>query len=340
VHTEDLVRIADAHHEVQRLYEFTHDIGASLSLDETLAVVAARLRSLLRFDFIAVFLLEKDRLVPALAQGENARLFCAHEPILGQGPIGEAVAIRKPVCNADPHLEVPLTGLQSLLVLPLEGPAGSSGAIALGSLEPGGFSPDHLRLLQSVQGKLSLAIENALRFRQAVENTTIDLLTGLPNARAAFLELDREIARCRRSGAWLVIITVDIDGFRRVNERFGQIQGNVFLQRLAHAIRDNCREYDHLARMGGDEFVLTLPELTPDALPAKLKMLEQIVASVCREVCAETFLRANLGYAVFPEDGIDADSLLARADGRLFEAKQANRRTAPARAGSSEPART
>lgn len=327
MHTEDLVRIADAHHEVQRLYELTHEVGNSLSLDETLAVLATRLRDLVRHDFIAIFLLEKDRLMPALVQGENARMFACHEPTLGQGPIGGAVAARKAVCNGDPREEVELTALNSMLILPLEGPAGSAGAIVLGSIEAGAFTPEHLRLLQAVQDKLSLAVENALRFKQAVQNATIDPLTALPNARAAFLELDREIARCRRSGAWLAVISMDIEGFRRVNERFGQILGNVLLQRLAAEIREHCREYDYIARMGGDEFVILLPEFAREGLQSKLDAFTEAVPSVCEEVCGESFLRCNLGYALFPEDGIDADSLLARADARLFEAKQSHRRT-------------
>ena len=99
------------------------------------------------------------------------------------------------------------------------------GVLALYHLGRDAFTKDHLRVLLAINPKVSLTIENALKFQQAAISATTDALTSLPNARSLFLHLDAEFARAADTSA-LAVLVCDLDGFKQVNDRFGHLEGN------------------------------------------------------------------------------------------------------------------
>ncbi|MFN7920990.1 MAG: sensor domain-containing diguanylate cyclase [Bryobacteraceae bacterium] len=317
-------RVAQAHWEIQRLYDLTQDVGNSLSLSETLSVAGIRLQEIVPHDCIAVYVRDQDRLRPVFVQGENARLFGALEIRLGAGLSGRVESTGEPVFNGDPLHEfagledVPAVSLKSALVLPLIGSRGLRASLALYRLEANAFEPAHLRLLQAIQSKLAHAVENAWNFQRVEANSTLDTLTSLPNARALFLQLDRELSRCRRTRESLVVLACDLEGLRGINERFGTLRGDAVLQEIARQMTEACREYDFVARMGGDEFVVVLPAFPPEHVARKKESLIAAARHACDRVCGESFLKLSIGHAVFPGDGNDAEELLAKAESRLL----------------------
>jgi diguanylate cyclase (GGDEF)-like protein len=191
-----------------------------------------------------------------------------------------------------------------------------------------------LRILLAVSSKMALAIENALKYEQAESSATTDYMTGLPNARSLFLQLDRDLARCKRDKTTLTVMVSDMDGFKQINDRFGHLEGNRVLRLFAHALKETSREYDYVARMGGDEFVVIAPGLTPEAAARKAEQMRELVHQVGMEVCREDILSLSVGKAVYPEDGLDAEKLLSEADRRMYLQKQSqptrkNRRLYP-----------
>jgi diguanylate cyclase (GGDEF)-like protein len=114
----------------------------------------------------------------------------------------------------------------------------------------------------------------------------------------------------------------DMDGFKQINDRFGHLEGNRVLKIFAQRLRESCREYDYVARMGGDEFVVVAPGLTPDASRAKALLLRDMAKRAGFEVCREDILSLSIGQAVYPENGLDAEQLLAEADRRMYLEKQ------------------
>src|SRR5678815_5852686 len=97
--------------------------------------------------------------------------------------------------------------LRSALAVPLNGLDGVVGVLALYNADKDAFTADHLRVLLAVSSKMALAIENALKYQQAESSATTDYLTGLPNARSLFLQLDREVARCKRDNSSLTAVS-------------------------------------------------------------------------------------------------------------------------------------
>lgn len=324
-----LASIAAAREEAQMLFEISHDLGKSLSLDETLSVVSARLRKLIPYDSIAIWVREDNILVPKHVNGDNFRLFSSLQIPLGQGLSGWVVQNGKPILNGNPSVEPgylndpsKLSTLRSALSVPLEGVTGVIGALTLYRADVDAFNNDHLRVVLAISSKVALSIENALKFQQAQSSATTDYLTGLPNARSLFLHLDRELARCKRTGAALGIMVCDLNGFKAVNDRFGHLEGNRVLRIFADSLKSVCREYDYVARMGGDEFVIVAPGLENSAAQEKAVRLNELASSAGWQVCKERLLSVSVGSAFFLEDGFDAEQLLAEADRRMYIVKQ------------------
>ena len=327
--TTFLSSIAAARQEAQSLFELSQDLGASLSLGETLSVFSVKLKPMVPYDAIAIYILRSDELIPEYVNGDNYRLFSSLRIPLGQGLSGWVAQNRKPIVNGNPSVEpgylndpTKFSTLSSALAVPLEGVAGIIGVLALYRGERDAFTTDHLRILLAVSSKMALSIENALKYQQAESSATTDYLTGLPNARSLFLELDRELARCKRDQSSLIVMVSDLDGFKQVNDRFGHLEGNRVLRLYAQALKESCREYDYVARMGGDEFVVVAPGLAPDAAVKKGEQMRALAKQAGFEICAEDILSLSVGQAMYPDDGTDAEQLLAQADRRMYIEKQ------------------
>jgi diguanylate cyclase (GGDEF)-like protein/putative nucleotidyltransferase with HDIG domain len=324
-----LSSIAAARQEAQALFELSQDLGASLSVVETLSVFSVKLKPMVPYDAIAIYILRDEVLTPEYVNGDNYRLFSSLQIPLGDGLSGWVAQNKKPIINGNPSVEPgylndpdKFSTLRSALAVPLEGVNGVIGVLALYRSERDAFTSDHLRLLLAVSGKMALAIENALKYEQAENSAITDYLTGLPNARSLFLQLDRELARCKRDNTPLTLMVCDMNGFKKINDRFGHLEGNRVLRLFAQALKDTCREYDYVARMGGDEFVIIAPGLQADAAAKKVELIRPLARQAGFEVCGEEILSLSIGVAVSPEDGGDAEQLLAQADRRMYVEKQ------------------
>ena len=297
-----LSTIAAARHEAQAIYELSTELGNSLSLDETLSLMAVRLKKLVPFDTLAVFVKRDYHLAAGFVTGENVRIFEALQIPVGEGLCGWVAENRKPIVNGNPavepgYLEEPgkSSPLRSAMAVPLESADGVVGVLALYDRQKDAFNRDHLRMLQAISSKVGLSIQNALRFRQAEDSATTDYLTGLPNARSLYLHLDGEISRARRDGSRLTVFVCDLDGFKLINDRFGHLEGNKVLKLVGQGFRDACRKYDYVARMGGDEFVLVLPGMKPEDMAAKRQMLSSVARQAGIDVVNQDVLDVSTG---------------------------------------------
>ncbi|HZU29623.1 MAG TPA: HD domain-containing phosphohydrolase [Candidatus Angelobacter sp.] len=327
--TAFLTSIAAARQEAQTLFELSHDLGNSLSLDETLSVLAVRLKRLVPFDSVATYILRGEELLPEHVSGDNFRLFASLRIPLGEGLSGWVAQNRKSIVNGNPSVEPGylndssrFSTLRSAISVPLEGINGVVGVMTLYHADRDAYTSDHLRILMAISSKVALSVENALAYQQAENSATTDYLTELPNARSLFLHLDREIARCRRLESEVTVMVCDLNGFKQINDRFGHLEGNHILRLFARSLQGSCREYDYVARMGGDEFVIVAPGLSLAAALARGVCLSEMATAAGREVCGEDLLSLSVGCAIFPVDGADAEKLLAEADRRMYIEKQ------------------
>jgi diguanylate cyclase (GGDEF)-like protein/putative nucleotidyltransferase with HDIG domain len=327
-----LTSIAAARQEVQALFEISQDLGNSLSLDETLSVLAVRLRKIIPHHSLAIWVRRGNALFPDYVSGDDFRLFSALEIPVGQGLSGWVAENRKPILNGNPSVEPgylndpsKFSTLRAAVAVPLEGVNGVVGVLTLYHAERDSFTKDHVRILLAISGKIGMSIENAIRFRQAESSATTDFLTKLPNARSLFLQLDSELSRGRRNHLPMAVMVLDLDGFKAVNDRFGHMEGNKVLHTVATALKGACREYDYVARMGGDEFVVLLPGVDPDDAAVKMADFRDVVREIGNQMFHGNLLTVSIGVANFPGDGSDAEELLAEADRRMYKQKRAHR---------------
>jgi len=324
-----LTSIVSARQEAQLLFELAQTLGNSLSLRETLSVVAVRLKEMIPHDSIVFYVCEDDRLIPRYVHGVDYDLFSSIRIPLGQGVAGWVAKTEEPIINADPAAETKYLGdpsrvssLQSALAVPLRGRDGVAGVLSLYLRAKQGFTKDHLRMLLAASSKLGLSVENALQYERAQDTASTDFLTGLPNARSICLHLEQEIARCRRNPSSLAVFLCDLNGFKSVNDNFGHLVGNSLLQEIAGKLKATCREYDQVGRLGGDEFVFVLPDLTRQSINELKPRLEFAVEEAARAVCGAKAVTVSIGCAFFPSDGSTAEELLSEADRRMYESKE------------------
>jgi diguanylate cyclase (GGDEF)-like protein/putative nucleotidyltransferase with HDIG domain len=324
-----LTSIASARQEAQAMFDLSQDLGNSLSLSETLSVLSMRLRKLVPYDSIAVFVNRNGWLLPELVSGENFRVLSSLKIRVGEGLCGWVAENCKPIINGNPQVEAGYSAdpekyaaLSSALAVPLQGLNGVVGVLAMYHSGQDAFTPDHLRILLAVASKVALSVENAIKYQQAESSATTDFLTGLPNARSLFVHLAQEVARCRRMKNSLAVMVCDIDGLKKINDSFGHLEGDKLLREFSIRLKDACRGYDYVARMGGDEFVVMAPGLTSDTVLEKAERLNQAAIEAGRLTCGREVISLSVGTAFCPEDGYDVEALLAEADRRMYSVKQ------------------
>jgi diguanylate cyclase (GGDEF)-like protein len=167
--------------------------------------------------------------------------------------------------------------------------------------------------------------------RELEAAATTDAKTGLLNAVAWEHLAQRELARAARDNAAVGFLIIDVDRFKLVNDRYGHLTGDVVLRRIGRALTAGVREYDTVARFGGEEFVAVLPSasvadslVVAERLRARVNdiWMSMIVDSLDGE---DERLAVSIGVAVSPYDGLELPELLHAADSALYEAKSAGR---------------
>jgi diguanylate cyclase (GGDEF)-like protein len=288
-----------------------------------------RLRKLVPYDSFVAFVKKGDTLLPEFVSGDNFRLLSSLRIPVGTGLCGWVAQNCKPIVNGNPAVEHGLaqyprtmTELRSALAVPLEGLSGLVGVLALYRDQADAFSSDHLRILQVITSKVAIFIENALKYRQAESSAISDYLTGLPNARALSLHLEQELARCQREHSTIAIMVCDLNGFKKVNDGYGHLAGDQVLKIFADSLHKVCRPYDYTARMGGDEFVIVAPNMSPDSVAERTILLSALAEEAGRQVCGNDILSLSMGAAFYPQHGADAEQLLAEADRKMYAAKK------------------
>ena len=337
-HKQDfMASIVAARREAQILLEFSSDVGRSLSLHETLSLVATRVGKLVPYDAAAIYLVRGDKLIPEYVIGDDFRVFAALEIPMGKGLTGWVAQNRKPILNGNPaveseYLNGPVEGIamSSALAVPLLRVEDEVlGVMALYQKEADAFSADYLRILLAMAEKIAASIGNAIKYQAAAHSAKVDFLTGLPNARSLSQHLDAEISRCARERSRLAAIVCDLNGFKALNDKYGHLAGNKVLEAFAVKLRLVCRDYDFISRMGGDEFVLITPGMSRKAVEEICCRINTVAAECAREVCPGGVLSASVGAAFFPEDARGAEQLLVAADKRMYARKKERRLPEP-----------
>ncbi len=187
------------------------------------------------------------------------------------------------------------------------------------------FGEEKLRLLGLLSDQAAIAILNARLHDMAKLQATTDALTGLFNRRAFNDRLDEELRRSERYHHKFTLLILDLDGFKRVNDSYGHIVGDRTLKSVASCFQSAVRDTDFLARIGGDEFALILPETDlRQAKNIENKVSAALLNCQLPWIQSEAPFRisVSIGYALYPDHADNADGLISYADADLYATKK------------------
>jgi diguanylate cyclase (GGDEF)-like protein len=189
------------------------------------------------------------------------------------------------------------------------------------------FRPGELDRAKLISGHAELALRNAERYSEAKDRAFIDDVTEVYNVRYLLQAADREIHRADRYGNPMTVLFLDLDRFKLVNDQYGHLVGSRALRRLSEVLLTCIRQVDTLARYGGDEFTILLPDTPHDDAIDIAERIRKLVGETLFEAGRETPFRLSIsiGVGTFPQHGRDRTSLLDASDKAMYRAKSLGR---------------
>jgi len=328
-------QIKKAHREVYALYEIARTFGTSLDVEHTLEILVDKVGHVVPFDTCIVYFYDdgKGYATARHVVGKNNQKLAGRCIALGEGVTGFALANRSPVNQLHPSLDFtdinPEAAIKyrSMASLPLFKDDVLLGALSVYSSELEQYTDDHMRLLETVTRLASDALANAMQHAEAESNALTDPLTGLPNARYLALRFEEEAARARRTDRTFQVVMLDLDEFKNVNDTYGHKAGDKMLREIAHIVEAQLREYDFLARYGGDEFVALVQEVVGAQVEELCARIENAVSKFELPLGKNRVARVGIsvGTATFGINGETLDQLVVAADNEMYRVKSNHR---------------
>ena len=307
-----------------RLAELLRLVLSEQDLESVLARIAVSLDELIGCDAVVIWENQGDELVPLHAYGRDAELMRTVRAAHGEGITGLAASTRQPVRANDAHLDprsiqIPGTPVEpeSIDAMPLVARDELIGALSVYRCGEGNpFAPEDFELAEEFAALAAVVLDN-VRVRVHFEQLAgTDDLTGLANRRRFREELDRELSRATRAGADVGLLIVDIDDFKAINDCYGHTVGDETLRQTADELVRRVRQSDLVARIGGDEFAILLPDTT---LVQARQLCERVSLPL---LIGGRTVRLTAGEAATDSGGSD---LYHDADALLLRAKRTNR---------------
>lgn len=220
--------------------------------------------------------------------------------------------------------------LRSVLLLPIKDQERAFGVLILESKPRKKYSLEDTSMLMMVSGQLAVSLANARLYEQTKNLAHMDELTGVWNRRAFFDIGKTEIKRAEGKGNQykVTVVIIDVDSFKQINDRLGHPGGDSILKRVSALISSNLRQQDSLARIGGDEFAIILPDTNQRDAVRVMERIRQAVeekGSINHKTTIHHKVTISVGLASYPEDGNDLMELIRKADQSLYSAKTKGR---------------
>jgi diguanylate cyclase (GGDEF)-like protein/putative nucleotidyltransferase with HDIG domain len=290
---------------------------------EMLAKIAAEIENGLKYDYIGIATVDypaKELVIQAEAGARRdavGRRIPLGEGIVGQVARSGQMAIVREVSVSTPCPVLPNS--VSAIALPVTYAEHLLGVLYVESSEPCEFEEEEVLLLRTLADLFAGGLNNALTFQKAQEQAITDGLTGVKTHRYLMEALSSEWKRSTRANRPFALVLMDLDRFKFVNDFYGHLEGDVVLQRVGHILEQNCRRSDVVARYGGDEFVILMPETTVEQARQLASKLRGWVAS--DPLLRDKNITASFGIAGFPIHGSTPQELIQVADSSMYLSK-------------------
>jgi diguanylate cyclase (GGDEF)-like protein len=293
--------------------------------EQMLADIVAEIQKNFRFDHIGIGILDyvtKDIEIKAEA-GATAQAKGKRIP-LGVGILGRVARTgeRALVQNAgEGHPLGVLPESRAVLCIPIVYGETLMGVLNVESLAENAFSPQDELIMSTLADLLATALHNAFVFQKLQQQSITDGLTGIKTRRFFWEALTSEWKRASRSGRPFSVVLIDLDKFKEVNDSLGHLEGDLVLARVGRLLEQKCRQSNVVARYGGDEFVILMPETGVDQAQALAERLRVWLSQDA--MLAEHHITGSFGVASFPGHGFSAEDIIRVADAGMYVSKHA-----------------
>ncbi len=321
--------------QLETMYETSRALGEIHNMEEVLDEVLNITRRVLGYQTCTVLLLntQEDRLFLKAQMEWGERKIYKEPPVVAlEGIIGQVVRTGRGErvfdTELDPRYIPGPRGARSQMVVPMTARGSVIGVLSAESRQVGGFMDKDQKTFSILANSAAMALENAIMHKKMEELSVVDALTSVFNYRYFSTKLGDELKRSRRYRQPVSLIMIDIDYFKKTNDRHGHQAGNVVLHELVKVIQRCIRDTDVLARYGGEEFAVILTQTDKrDAF---------IIGERIRSMVAETIFggfgevpemrtTVSVGITTYPENGYAEHEIIRVADRALYRAKGSGR---------------
>ena len=292
--------------------------------EQMLAEIVAHIQKNFRFDHIGIGILDyatKEIEIKAEAgttAHEKGTKIGVTSGIIGRvARAGEAAMVH--VNSDSPQGLLPTA--RTVLCIPIAYGESLLGVLNVESETENAFSSEDRLVMNTLADLLATALHNSFVFQKLQQQSITDGLTSIKTRRFFWEALTAEWKRASRSGRPFSVVLIDLDKFKEVNDTFGHMEGDLVLARVGRLLEQKCRQSNVVARYGGDEFVILMPETTAEQAQVLAERLRLWLAT--DPMLNEHHITGSFGVASFPVHGVSAEDIIRVADAGMYVSKKA-----------------
>jgi len=296
---------------------------SSEDAEQMMGDIVREIQKNFRYDHIGIGIMDyATKEIEIKAEAGTTSLALGKRIPVGTGILGRVArtGVRGLVQNTGPgHMGGVLPESRAVLCLPITYGETLLGVLNVESRNENSFAPQDVLILNTLADLLATALHNSFVFQRLQQQSITDGLTGIKTRRFFWEALSSEWKRASRSGRPFSVVLIDLDKFKEVNDTLGHLEGDLVLARVGRLLEQKCRQSNVVARYGGDEFIILMPETGIEPAQVLAERLRLWLAT--DPMLEEHKITGSFGVASFPVHGFSMEDIIRVADAGMYVSK-------------------